>query len=262
MRHCPVDACFLTAAPRSRTEHFPTIRKGPPDDRRTGLLHLGGSRGGPTRSGDRRAGNPDLSDDRIRLRRCRPRGFALRPASLRQHLFAHRQSDLRRARGEGRRARGRNSGARRRFRPCGGVRHLPHLDAAGRRAHRGDQALRRLDQPVQSRLQEFRLDGALRRSRRSVELRGRAFAEDQGDLRRVDRQSGRRHHRHRGDLEGRQEGQRAVDRRQHHGHPLPLAPLRARRGHHRPFGHEVPGGARQLHRRRDRRRRQVQLARR
>ena len=93
-------------------------------------------------------------------------------------------------------------------------------------------------------------------------LRGRAVAEDQGHLRRVDRQSRRRDRRYRGDLEDRQEGQCAAHRRQHDGDPLSVAPLRAWRRHRRAFGDQVPGRPRQLHRRRDRRRRQVQLARR
>ena len=42
----------------------------------------------------------------------------------------------------------------------------PHADAAGRRVHRAQQALRRLDQPVQPRLQEFRLAGEVGRHRR------------------------------------------------------------------------------------------------
>ena len=61
------------------------------------------------------------------------------------------------------------------------------------------QALWRLDQPIQPFLQELRLERALGRSGRSVDLRGRHHAAHQGDLRRVDRQSGRRHRRHRGD---------------------------------------------------------------
>ena len=61
------------------------------------------------------------------------------------------------------------------------------------------QALWRLDQPVQSRVQEFRLERGVGRPGRHRLVRARGVAEDQGDLHRVDRQSGRRHHRHRGD---------------------------------------------------------------
>ena len=61
------------------------------------------------------------------------------------------------------------------------------------------QALWRLDQPVQSRVQEFRLERGVGRPRRHRLVRARGDAEDQGDLHRVDRQSGRRDHRHRGD---------------------------------------------------------------
>ena len=46
--------------------------------------------------------------------------------------------------------------------------------------------------------QEFRLERGVGRPRRHLHLREGGLAEDQGDLHRVDRQSGRRHHRHRG----------------------------------------------------------------
>ncbi len=51
------------------------------------------------------------------------------------------------------------------------------------------QALWRLDQPVQPRLQELRLERDLGRSRRHRLVRGGGHAEDQGDLHRIDRQS-------------------------------------------------------------------------
>ena len=60
------------------------------------------------------------------------------------------------------------------------------------------QALWRLDQPVQPLVQEFRLERGVGRPRRHRLVRARGVAEDQGDLHRVDRQSRRRHHRHRG----------------------------------------------------------------
>ena len=75
----------------------------------------------------------------------------------------------------------------------------------GRRVRRLQEALWRLDQPVQSRLQEFRLERGVGRPRRHRHLRARRHAEDQGDLHRVDRQSRRRHHRHRGDRQDREE---------------------------------------------------------
>jgi O-acetylhomoserine (thiol)-lyase len=67
----------------------------------------------------------------------------------------------------------------------------------GDEVDRLQQALWRLDQPVQPQLEELRLGREVGRSGRSGRLRGGRDAEDQGDLHRVDRQSGRRHHRHR-----------------------------------------------------------------
>ena len=52
---------------------------------------------------------------------------------------------------------------------------------------------------------------------------------------------------------------RAADRRQHPGHALPLPPDRFRCRHHRPFDDQIHRRPRQLGRRHDRRRRQVQL---
>src|SRR3569833_1557295 len=40
----------------------------------------------------RRAGDADLSDHGLCLRRCRPCGRAFQPAGLRQHLFADHES--------------------------------------------------------------------------------------------------------------------------------------------------------------------------
>ena len=84
-------------------------------------------------------------------------------------------------------------------------------------------------------------------------------AEDQGDLHRVDRQSGRHHHRHRGGRGDRASRRRAAHRRQHAGDALSVPAVRARRRHHRAFGDQVSRRPRQLDRRRDRRRRHVQL---
>jgi hypothetical protein len=90
-------------------------------------------------------------------------------------------------------------------------------------------------------------------------LRGGAVAEDQGDLRGIDRQSRRPHHRPRGHRQDRPQGARAAHRRQHAGHALPVQALRARRRHRRAFADQVHGRARQLGRRRDRRRRHIRL---
>ena len=122
------------------------------------------------------------------------------------------------------------------------------------------KALWRLDQPVQSLLQELRLEGEMGRlrttsrpSRRAITPRTKAIfieliANPGGVI--VDIEA---------IADDRQQARRAADRRQHDGDPLPDPPLRARRRHHRAFGHQVPGRPRQLDRRRDRRRRHVRL---
>ena len=97
------------------------------------------------------------------------------------------------------------------------------------------------------------------RPRRHEHLREGGDAEDQGDLHRVDRQSRRRHHRHRGGRQYRAQGGRAADRRQHAGHALPLQADRLRRRHRRALADEISRRPRQFDRRHDRRRRLVQL---
>ena len=121
------------------------------------------------------------------------------------------------------------------------------------------EALWRLDQPVQSRVQEFRLERQLGRSGRHLVVRKGDHAEDQGDLHRVDRQSRRRGLRHRSDIRDRQEGARAADRRQHAGDAVSLESDQPRRRHRRPFADEVPRRPRQFDRRHDRRRRHLRL---
>ena len=132
-------------------------------------------------------------------------------------------------------------------------------DAAGRRVRRREEALWRLDQPVQSRLQEFRLERGMGRPRRRRLVRAQRHSQDQGDLHRVDRQSGRRHHRHRGDRQDRQERRRSAHRRQHLGDALSLQADRLRRRHRGAFADEISRRPRQLDRRPDRRRRHLQL---
>jgi hypothetical protein len=86
------------------------------------------------------------------------------------------------------------------------------------------QALWRLDQPVRPFLQEFRLGCALGRCRRARKLRQPPDRrQDQGDLHREPRQSGRLRHRHRGDCRRSPKAGIAADRRQHHGVALPAA---------------------------------------
>ena len=90
-------------------------------------------------------------------------------------------------------------------------------------------------------------------------VRARDHAEDQGDLHRVDRQSRRRHHRHRGGRQDRAPRRRAADRRQHAGDALPVQADRARRRHRRAFADQISRRPRQFDRRHDRRRRHLQL---
>ena len=98
------------------------------------------------------------------------------------------------------------------------------------------------------------------RYRRMPELRAGAYAEDQGDLRRVDRQSRRHHHRHRGYRGGRQ-ARLACRSSSTIRWPRPIScrPHRARRRHHRSFADQVSRRPRQLDRRRHRRLRHVRL---
>ena len=147
----------------------------------------------------RRARDADLSDHVLRVQRRRPRRLAVRAAGVRQHLYPHRQSDHGGAGRARRRARRRHRGAGGRVRPRRAGRRVPAAADARRRIHRRAKALWRLDQPVQPRLQELRLERGLGRSRRHRQLRARGDAAHQGDLHRVDRQSRRHHHRHRGD---------------------------------------------------------------
>ena len=82
----------------------------------SGLCHARHSRRRAARSDHRRARDADLSDHVLRVRRRRSRRLAVRPAGLRQHLHAHRQSDQRGAGRARRRARRRHRG------PCGRLR--------------------------------------------------------------------------------------------------------------------------------------------
>ena len=111
----------------------------------------------------RRARDADLSDDRLCVRRRRPRRLAVQPARFRLHLFAADQSDRRGARGADRQPRGRPRGGRGRIGPCGAVPDLLHPDGAGRRVRRLARALWRLTHPVRPVVQEARLDLPFRR---------------------------------------------------------------------------------------------------
>ena len=85
------------------------------------------------------------------------------------------------------------------------------------------------------------------------------LAEDQGDLHRVDRQSRRRHHRHRGGRADRAPRRRALHRRQHAGDALSVQADRAWRRHRRSFADQISRRPRQFDRRHDRRCRHLQL---
>ena len=144
-------------------------------------------------------------------------------------------------------------------RPRGAGFGVPLSAAAGRRVRRVEEALWRLDQPVQSRVQEFRLERGVGGSRRHLLVRTRHQPEDQGDLHRVDRQSRRRHHRHGGGGADRAPRRRALHRRQHAGHAVSVQAVRARRRHRRAFADQISRRPRQFDRRHDRRRRHLQL---
>ena len=134
-------------------------------DRLPGFRHARHPCRGRPRRGDGSAGDADLPDHLLRVRRRRPCRLPVRAAGLRQHLHPHRQPHLRRAGGAHRGARRRHGGAGGGLRPRGGVPGLPRPAAARRRVRRGEEALWRLDQPVQPFLQELRLERGLGRLR-------------------------------------------------------------------------------------------------
>ena len=121
------------------------------------------------------------------------------------------------------------------------------------------EALRRLDQPVQPRVQELRLErptGPIRTTSHRSSRRSRRRPRRSSPK---DRQSRRRDLRHRGDVRDRQEGARAADRRQHAGDAVSLAADQPRRRRRHSFADEVSRRPRQLDRRHDRRRRHLRL---
>ncbi len=125
------------------------------------------------------------------------------------------------------------------------------------------KALRRLDKPVQPRLQELRLAGEM----------GRSGPIPTASAPRCQRQDARRSSWRSianpggvvSDIEAiaaiAREAQGAADRRQHAGDALPDPPDRIRRRHRRPFRDEISRRPRQFDGRRDRRRRHVRLGR-
>ena len=138
------------------------------------------------RSHHRRARDADLSDHVLRVRRRRSRRLAVRPAGLRQHLYPHRQPDLRRAGRARRRARRRHRGAGGRLRPRRAGDRDARADDAGRRIHRlarSSMAARSTSSTTPSRISAGTWCGPIPTTSRSFETRG--DAEDQGDLHRV-----------------------------------------------------------------------------
>ena len=113
----------------------------------------------------RRALDPDLPDDVLCVRRCRPRRLALQPAQFRLHLFAPDQPDRLGARRARRQPRRRPRRGRRRLGPCRAVPDLLHAAGAGRRVPRLAQSLWRLADPVRAVVQKARLDNAISSTR-------------------------------------------------------------------------------------------------
>ena len=112
----------------------------------------------------------------------------------------HRQPDLRRARGARRGARGRHRGARRRLRPRGRVPDHARADAAGRRVRRRETsstAARSTSSTTPTRTSAGTCVWA--ESDEPSSFEAAVTPAHQGHLRRVDRQSRRRHRRPRGD---------------------------------------------------------------
>ena len=122
------------------------------------------------------------------------------------------------------------------------------------------QALWRLDQPVQPRVQEFRLERRVGRPRRHRLVRARRHAQDQGDLHRIrspipaaSSPTSRR------SRKSRARAGVPLHRRQHAGHALSVQADRPRRRHRRAFADQVSRRPRQFDRRHDRRCRHLQL---
>ena len=153
----------------------------------SGIFDPGRARRRATRSHHGRAGDADLPDHLVRVQRRRSCRIAVRAAGVGKHLYPHRKPDERRPGGA-------RCGARRRHRWPGGrvrarraSRCAPAVDDARRRAHRGAQTLRWLDQPVHPCLQELRLERGMGRPRRHRQFRARGHGTHQGDLHRVRR---------------------------------------------------------------------------
>ena len=137
-----------------------------------------------------RARDADLPERVVRLSRQRPCGGAVQHGARRARLFAHLQSDRRRARGAHRRARGRRR-ARSRTASGQAALHLAIVTLLGRRrAHRRvARAVRRLAQPARLHAAALRHHDHLRRSARPRRLARRDSPRDPAAVRRDARQS-------------------------------------------------------------------------
>ncbi len=212
------------------------------------------------RSDDRRARDADLPDHVVRVRRRRPRGLAVRPAGVRQHLHPHRQPDQRGAGGARRRARRRHGGARGRLRPRGAGAGHARAAAAGRRVRRrrrSSMAARSTSSTTPSRASAGTWNGPTPTTSAGFEqavtpktkaIFVESIANPGGVVTDIEAIAAIATPR-----------QRAAHRRQYAGHALSVPAVRARRRHRRPFGDQVSRRPRQFDRRRDRRRRHVQL---
>jgi hypothetical protein len=205
---------------------------------------------------------PHLPDDRLRLRRRRPRLSAVPPAGVRQHLQPHHEPDERRAREARRGARGRRHGARRGVRSRGRVPRHRHARAGGRQ-HRVESApLRRHGEPLPGHAAAAGDQRPLHRSRPTPA----PSSPSSSTSARAPSSSSRSPTRPCGSptsdgiaAAAHAHGRRGA-RRQHRRHGgLPLPPDRARRGRRRALGDEVDQWARHERRGRARRRRHLGL---
>ena len=224
------------------------------------LRDVAGARRTATCARHQRPRRADLPDDVVHLQRLGPWRPAVRVAGVRQHLHADHESDDRRLRAAHCRARGRRGGPGDGQRAGGAVpRHLDHCP--GRRQHRLDQLpLRRHLQPVQGHAAAAWHRREVRRRRQRRRLRETDRRQDQGTLRRVDRQPPVQRARPGGARETGARQRHSAHRRQHvRLRRLHLPPDRPRRRHRRRLGHQVDRRSWHVHRRRHRRCGQVRL---
>ena len=154
-------------------------------DRKPGFNTLADPCRSAARSCDRRAGHSDLSDHVLRVRRRRSRRGAVQPPDVRQHLYAHHQSDPGGARGAGCGAGGRDG------RACVASGHAAQTWCSTRCSNRATNSSRRAssmaDRSTSSRTPSRSSAGTCALPTRPTRkfVRARADTEDQGDLHRV-----------------------------------------------------------------------------